>query len=231
MGKRGIQSPQVQVCPPEEIEVELMSDEAVQPRGDVHLRAATVGDTDFLAWGLNEAAGGLFVTMLGKRALDILGSVISEPAHEFSFEHAVVAMKAGSPVGFCQGMPYGTPRGTDALMRVAGIRSIRAIAVVLFGRPVFSALERHSPGEWYLQAIAVHSQARGLGVGQLLFADAFRRASVACCRTLALDVDAANSRARALYERLGLQVVYSSGKAVLLDGAQIHRMTAPVPKC
>lgn len=206
-----------------------MSDEAIQPSGDVHLRAASVGDTDFLAWGLNEAAGGLFVTMLGKRAPAILGSVVSQPTHDFSFEHAVVAMKAGSPVGFCQGMPYGTPSGTDALMRVAGIRSIRAMAVALFGRPVFSALERRSPGEWYLQAIAVPPHARGLGVGQLLFADAFRRAAVAGCRTLTLDVDAANSRARALYERLGLQVVYSSGKAVLLDGAQIHRMSAPVP--
>jgi ribosomal protein S18 acetylase RimI-like enzyme len=207
-----------------------MSDEAVHPSGDVHLRAATVGDTDFLAWGLNEAAGGLFVTMLGKRAPTILGSVVSQPAHEYSFEHAVVAMKAGSPVGFCQGMPYGTPSGTDALMRVAGIRSIRAGAVALLGRPVFSALERHSPGEWYLQAMAVQSRARGSGVGQLLFADAFRRAAVAGCRTLTLDVDAANTRARALYERLGLQVVYSSGKAVLLDGAQIHRMSAPVPE-
>lgn len=207
-----------------------MADEAIDRSGDVYLRAATTADADFLAWGLNEAAGGLFVTMLGKRAPAILSSVVAQPAHEFSFEHAVVAMQAGSPVGFCQGMPYGTPSGTDALMRVAGIRSIRAGVVALLGRPVFSALERHSPGEWYLQAIAVQSQARGFGVGQLLFADAFRRAAVAGCRTLTLDVDAANTRARALYERLGLQVVYSSGKAVLLDGAQIHRMIAPVPE-
>lgn len=205
-----------------------MSDEAVLASGDVHLRAATIGDADFLAWGLNEAAGGLFVTMLGRRAPAILGAVVSQPAHEFSFEHAVVAVKAGSPVGFCQGMPYGTPSGTDALMRVAGIRSIRAGAVALLGRPVFSALERHSPGEWYLQAIAVQSQSRGFGVGQMLFADAFRRAAVAGCHTLTLDVDATNTRARALYERLGLHVVHSSGKAVLLDGAQIHRMSAPV---
>lgn len=207
-----------------------MSDEAPYPTGDVHLRAARLGDADFLAWGLNEAAGGLFVTMLGKRAPAILSSVVAQPGHEFSFEHAVIAMKAGSPVGFCQGMPYGTPSGTDALMRVAGIRSIRAAAVAMLGRPVFSALERHSPGEWYLQAIAVTSQARGSGVGQVLFADAFRRAAAAGCHTLTLDVDAANARARALYERLGLHVEYSSGKAVLLDGAQIHRMSAPVPE-
>lgn len=207
-----------------------MSDEALHPIDAVHLRAATMGDTDFLAWGLNEAAGGLFVTMLGKRAPAIVGSVVSQPAHEFSFEHAVIATTAGSPVGLCQGMPYGTPSGTDALMRVAGIRSIRAGVVALLGRPVFTALERHSPGEWYLQAMAVRSQSRGSGVGQLLFADAFRRAAAAGCRTLTLDVDVANTRARALYERLGLHVVYTSGTAVLLDGAQIHRMSAPVPE-
>ena len=102
-------------------------------------------------------------------------------------------------------------------------------SLALLGRPVFSALDRHSPGEWYLQAIAVRSLARGSGVGRLLFADAFTRAARAGCETLALDVDAANVRARALYERLGLRVRSSSRKAVLLGGVRVHRMAAAVP--
>lgn len=36
--------------------------------GAAVLRPATSGDAEFLAWGLNEAAGGLFDSLLGKRA-------------------------------------------------------------------------------------------------------------------------------------------------------------------
>ena len=206
-----------------------MTDEAAESGAEVRLRAATVADAPFLAWGLNEAADGLFATMFGKRTPAILSAVIAEPTHDFSFEHAVVAHDAGSLVGFCQGMPYGAPDGTDALMRAAGIRSIRAGAVALMGRPVLTALGRHSPGEWYLQAIAVRPQVRGSGVGRALFADAFRRAAASGCQALTLDVAAENPRARKLYERLGLRVESSSGKAVLLGGVQVLRMRAAVP--
>lgn len=203
-----------------------MSDDAAT---DVRLRAATASDAEFLAWGLDEAAGGLFTAMFGGRAPEILATVISEPAHEFSFEHAVVAQLAGSPVGFCQGMPYGTPGGSAGLMRAAGIRSIRAGVVALLAMPVLSALGRHAPGDWYLQAIAVRPVVRGSGVGRALFADAFERAGQSGCHRLTLDVEGGNTRARALYERLGLRVQSSSRKAVLLNGVRVHRMSAVVP--
>lgn len=198
-------------------------------RPSPRLRAATPADTEFLAWGIDEAAGGLFTTMLGPRAHAILAPVVAQPVHAYSFEHAVIAEVDGTPCGFCQGFPYGTPSGTQQLLRAAGIRALRAGAVALLGWPVFAALDAHSPGEWYLQAIAVAPQARGAGVGAALFADAFQRAADSRCDTLSLDVDVANVRARALYERLGLQVESTSGKAVLLDNAQINRMTAVVP--
>jgi ribosomal protein S18 acetylase RimI-like enzyme len=98
------------------------------------------------------------------------------------------------------------------------------------GWPVFAALDRHSPGEWYLQAIAVEPDARGSGVGLALISNAFVRAGRAGSTSLTLDVDAANVRARALYERQGLHVARTSPAAVLLGGARVRRMAASVPE-
>jgi ribosomal protein S18 acetylase RimI-like enzyme len=126
-------------------------------------------------------------------------------------------------------MPYGTPSSTQALMHAAGIRSLRASAIMAAGGPLFAALDRHSPGEWYLQAIAVESAARGSGVGRSLLDDAFVRAARAGCASLTLDVDATNVRARALYERQGLHVAGTSPPAVLLGGARVHRMAVALP--
>jgi ribosomal protein S18 acetylase RimI-like enzyme len=110
----------------------------------------------------------------------------------------------------------------------ARLRAIRAFSLAVLGWPVFAALERHQPGEWYLQAVAVRPQARGLGLGSTLLRDALTRAVAADCDTLTLDVDVANEGAIALYERLGLEVVSTSRRAVLLGDVRVHRMAVTV---
>jgi ribosomal protein S18 acetylase RimI-like enzyme len=187
-----------------------------------------VQDCPFLAWGLDEAAGGLFTTMFGSRSTIILSKVMAQPGHTYSYEHATVAEADGRLRGFCQGWPQGTPAGDGALLRAAGIRAARAAAVNLLGWPALATLDRHAPGEWYLQAIAVHPASRGTGVGQTLFADAVTRARSAGCSALTLHVDTANTRARALYQRLGMAVESTSARAVLLGGTRVHRMSAPL---
>ena len=197
---------------------------------EIVLRPASSADAEFLAWGLDEAAGGFFQTLFGRRWRTILTTVMAQPAHAFSFQHVVIAESAGVPVGMCQGFPPGTPSGLTELSRAAGLAMLRASTIALAGWPVMSALSTHGSDEWYLQAIAVKPEARGLGVGGLLFADAFARAGNAECSDLVLDVEMANVRARALYERLGLHVVSTSHKAVLLGGVRVQRMAGPVSK-
>jgi ribosomal protein S18 acetylase RimI-like enzyme len=192
------------------------------------LRPAAPEDCPFLVWGLDEAADGLFTTMFGARSSTILGRVMTQPGHTYSYEHATVAEVDGQVRGFCQGWPQGTPSGDGALLRAAGIRAARAAAVNLLGWPALATLDRHAPGEWYLQAIAVHPASRGTGVGQTLFADAVTRARSAGCSALTLHVDTANTRARALYQRLGMAVESTSARAVLLGGTRVHRMSAPL---
>jgi len=189
------------------------------------LRPAVSADAAFLAWGLDEAADGLFTTLLGRRSGGVLTRLAAQPTHAFSFEHAVVAEVDGVATGFCQGFPSGTPGGTSELVRAAGLGALRLAAITTLARPLFAALDRHDEGEWYLQAIAVRPAARSTGVGRALFSDAVDRAARAGCRTLTLDVDVTNVRARSLYERLGLQVVATSPPVSLLDRASVHRMT------
>ncbi len=192
--------------------------------GFLDLRPAEPDDAEFLAWGLDEAAGGLFATMLGRRSGAILAAVMTQAGHQLSYEHAVVATIDGQVNGFCQGWPHGTTPADAELMRAAGLRALRAMAIELLGRQVFRALAQHSPGEWYLQAIAVLPRARGAGVGRRLMSDAFARAAAAGCDAVCLDVDAANARAQALYARLGLRVVSTSPAATMLGGVQVCRM-------
>ena len=195
---------------------------------DGRLRRATPADADLLAWGLNEAAGGLFDVLLGRRASHILASIMSQPTHAFSFEHAVLFEMNAVPVGMCQGFPYGTPEGVRAFVHAAKLRTFRAAIVAGLGWPVFAAMSHHSPGEWYLQAIAVRANARGMGVGATLLANATSRAIRAGCDALTLDVDAKNVRAKALYEREGFQERSLSPRAPLAGGARVYRMSKPV---
>jgi ribosomal protein S18 acetylase RimI-like enzyme len=194
--------------------------------GLLDLRPAEPNDAEFLAWGLDEAAGGLFAAMLGRRSSAILTAVMTQTGHQLSYKHAVVATIDGQVKGFCQGWPHGTPAADAELLRAAGLRALRAIAVELIGRPVFRALNQHLPGEWYLQAIAVLPQARGAGIGSRLVSDAFARAAVTGCDVVSLDVDAANARAQALYAQLGFRVVSTSSTAILLGGVRVRRMAA-----
>lgn len=190
------------------------------------LRPARFDQTDAEAYAehLNAAAGGLFTAMFGARAVPIVARVSLQGGTELSLEHVTMAELDGRVVGACSGALGGHADLAGPVLRAAGLRAVRAAAVFLAAWPVMRALERREPGEWYLQSIAVDSDLRGRGVGSALFADALGRARSSGARRLVLDVDAENTKARALYERLGLQVERTSPPARLLGGVRVHRM-------
>lgn len=77
---------------------------------------------------------------------------------------------------------------------------------------LMSVLERGvKPGEMQIDGIAVHDDARCRGVGSALMAALEQRALELGLEKLSLDVIDTNPRARALYERLGFEVVAVSG--------------------
>ncbi|MGV1035979.1 MAG: GNAT family N-acetyltransferase [Candidatus Nanopelagicales bacterium] len=190
---------------------------------------ATESDARALAWGLQEASENLFSTLFGRKAESILAAVALVPEQGMSLEHTSFAELDGSIVGVLHGMPADQSAVPDKVWNdTAGWRMIRAGSIMLLGRQLFSALDRHEPGEWYLQAIAVSPQARGHGVGTQLFERAIAHARATGSQRLTLDVDVKNVRAQKLYERMGLKTDYSTKPARLLDGAAVSRMSMPI---
>lgn len=192
------------------------------------LRPAELIDRDEKAFarGLEAASDGLYTLLSGAAAESILAAACAIPGHALSLKHATVAEDDGRVVGLLSGMPSAEAGDPDRiLMRAAGWRALRAGAVALAARPLFVAMNRHEPGDWYLQAIAVEREARGRGIGTALLAGAFEQARTSGADRLTLDVDAENGRARSLYERFGLRVAATSRPARLLGGAAVHRMS------
>jgi ribosomal protein S18 acetylase RimI-like enzyme len=66
---------------------------------------------------------------------------------------------------------------------------------------------RSQPGELLMDGIVTHSDWRGRGVGQRLFADLIAFGQEHRYRAIRLDVVDTNPRARQLYERLGFEPV------------------------
>jgi ribosomal protein S18 acetylase RimI-like enzyme len=60
-------------------------------------------------------------------------------------------------------------------------------------------------GPAYLAQLAVAREARGRGLGRALLVETFRLAQEAVVAAVALDVNAANSGATALYESVGMR--------------------------
>ncbi len=185
-----------------------------------------LSDGQLYARYLDIAADGLFATMFGSAAPDIIARASLQPGSEFDLANAVFAEVGGEVVGLCSGSGELHHDTVGISIRTAGWRSLRAFAVFVAAYPVFSALMRREPGEWYLQSIAVDDDLRGSGVGSALFNDAVERARTAGAERLVLDVEARNTRARALYERMGMTLQWSSRKVPLVG--QVHRMGMPI---
>jgi len=184
-------------------------------------------DATILAGALEMATDGAFSLLFGRRWESVLPAAALYPGHELSLEHATVAMDGEEAIGVLHGFLAGSAADPGPVLeRVAGWWPLlRSGVVTSAGRPVFRALEQRSPGDWYLQAIAVQPNRRGTGVGSRLLEGALDRARSLGAARITLDVDAANGRARSLYERHGFEVAGTSRRAWLLGGLRVQRMT------
>jgi len=187
-------------------------------------------DAAALAGALEMAADGAFSLLFGRRWESVLQAAVLHPGHELSLEHATLALDREETVGVIHGFLAGSTADMGSVLeRVARWWPLlRAGIVTLAGRPVFRALEQHDPGDWYLQAVAVQPNRRRQGIGSRLLEAALAHARDSGAERITLDVDAANRRARTLYERYGFEVAGTSRRAWLLGGLRVHRMARGV---
>ena len=97
-------------------------------------------------------------------------------------------------------------------------------AVAMLGHRVLSFIEMVPDGDFYLQAVAVDEDLRGLGVGSMLIERVEEVAVSKGCQRIALDVAAKNDGARRLYESRGMSIEAESPRMPFMSNSQAQRM-------
>lgn len=189
---------------------------------------AELVDAREVAWALETATDGMFSMMVGRTWQTVLAELVMRPGHAWSWSQARIAEVEGATVGVALSGPADLPAPDDSLGLGWGWRRIRLTAVALAGDPFLSFMDHHEPGEWYLTAVAVRPESRGLGVGSQLLDDVIERGTAAQMSSVTLDVDAKNTRAERLYGEYGFAVTGSSGRAWLMGGVVVRRMRRPL---
>ncbi len=193
------------------------------------LKPGRPGDAEHFAVLAEAAAGGMWSTLLGRRAPKLLAKVFLEPDHDLSLDRTVFAWRADRRLGLLSGFSGQShdesgPRTVSVLLRHLGLRAVLALPAYVAARPLFEFMDQVPGDDWYVQMVAVDPDGRGQGVGTVLMAEAERRAREAGCVRLALDVDKRNTGAQRLYERLGYAVIAESPAAPILGDARVLRM-------
>ena len=194
----------------------------------ITLRAGepTLDDGRMFARFLDEAADGFFRIMLGRRATEIIARAYTEPGHDLSYQNVTFAERGPTIIGMASGYTGAQHRQSSdrPLRQAAGYRIVRLAIVQLLCGSLWRFLNTVPDGDFYLQAIAVDPDARGMGVGSALFAAAEERAATSGSARLALDVVESNKRARQLYESRGLAAEARWPKHLWLGRFRILRM-------
>ncbi len=186
----------------------------------------TLDDGLVFARYLDEAAEGFFRIMLGRRVADILAEAYTKPGHDLSFENVTFAEQGDAIVGMASGYTAEQHRQSSdqPLKQAAGIRIVRLAFVRVICAPLWRILNTIQDGDFYLQAIAVDSEARGQGVGSALIDSIEERALASGSARLSLDVVASNENARRLYEQRGMTVESRWPKRLRIGRFRILRM-------
>jgi ribosomal protein S18 acetylase RimI-like enzyme len=130
---------------------------------------------------------------------------IAAIADDMQLENAFVALRDGQVLGLV-GFHHAGKLFVDLQMRTLFKRTniFKGIWRVLLG---ILLTRKPGKGEFLLDGIAVHADARGQGIGTRLFDALFAFAEANDYTTIRLDVVNTNPRAQQLYERLGFEVV------------------------
>lgn len=202
------------------------------PVSAVSLRPAQPTTAEGLTFAryLDTAADGIFRFKLGSDSDRVLATAYLTPGHDLSFDRVTFADVGGEIVGMASA--YSSQQHEQSsespLLSAAGWRAIRMATVSTALFRLFRFIEAVDDGDYYLQALAVDAEQRGLGIGSTLFRHTEERARDAGCGRLMLVVAVDNENAQRLYERMGMTVVASSPRSMILPDGQVHRMTKPL---
>lgn len=179
----------------------------------MNIRPAVVEDAPFAVEMLYETMGGFADALfgLGDRAfaMEKLTWFFSHPENQFTYKNAKILEVDNQPAGLLQAM-----NGAELVRLVrpmtAQIFKIYGIidAFKLVWRSLPLAFEKEAEkDEYYISGLAVARKFRRRGLGEALLRhadDSARKQGLGKCSLL---VEIGNARAKALYEKMGYQVV------------------------
>jgi len=127
-------------------------------------------------------------------------SALADDQAHYSYTHALIAELGGATVGMVVGYPATAEPTLDV--------TTQRLLAERFGELQLMFPETETlPGEWYLDTLSVSEKARGKGCGTALLEAAAKLAKAQGYAVIGLNVDDANPKARALYDKLGFQPV------------------------
>ncbi len=182
---------------------------------DVTLRSAIATDVDWGAPLLFAAGPALFSYVFASApqdAVGILQQAFAYPNHAFSYEYAQVVEVADQPAGLMIGYSGKVKRQVDdkVHMVMARILPLTKLPSILINVADLTRIKQDVvPEDYYLLSISIAPEFRNRGLGTALLGDMEMQAQEEGRRSICLDVSYKNTAARALFERLGYQVVCS----------------------
>ena len=193
------------------------------------LRAAEPTFTEGLACGryLDEAAEGFFRFMLGRQYAQIIAKAYSQTNHDYSYENVTYAEYNKHIVGMALGFTAEQQKhfSEQPLKVASGYHALRMATVKMLCAPMLRIIKTIAEGDFYLLAMAIDKELRGMGVGSALMDSIEERACTAGSTRLSLDVSAKNEGARRLYKRRGMTIESRWPKHLPLPGLKFYRMT------
>ncbi|HSG29556.1 MAG TPA: GNAT family N-acetyltransferase [Candidatus Krumholzibacterium sp.] len=197
-------------------------------RDEIVIRDANPDAEEGLACGrfLDETAEGFFSLMLGRQAPEIIARAFTQTGHSYSYRNVAFAEHEGRIIGMTLGFTAGQHRDFSdrPLKKAAGPRALRMAVVKAICSPMIRILNSIEDEEYYVLAVTVEKEFRGMGIGSVLMDSIEKKARAAGCVRLALDVSASNEGAIKLYERRGMRVESRWPKHRVIPGLRLFRM-------
>ncbi|MEN6387971.1 MAG: GNAT family N-acetyltransferase [Candidatus Cryosericum sp.] len=195
-------------------------------------RPATPDDASFAARLMYNIACRDFDTLFtglaaGLSPHDVVETFYRAPGGMFSWHNTEIALHDGLPAGIITAYSVASRSGSAAwLARAAAQLGARALVLLAWrGVIVARAVQRNTPGSWFIAFVGVDPTQQSLGIGSSLIERSIQKARRAGCSCVELDVDVDNPRAQALYERLGFHVVHTERQRTFSLVVESRRMT------
>ncbi|MDQ0225790.1 GNAT family N-acetyltransferase [Metabacillus niabensis] len=182
------------------------------------IRFATQKDGKEIATLLWEIFEDMELSLLKKiskdKLIEMVAEAVCDPTYRYGFKRGLIYELNGEIAGIIFGYP-----AADELIIDEPFKKV----LIKYGYDPNEKLfvDREAfPNEWYIDSIVVNQKYRGMGIGSILLEEMGRIAIEKGYRTIGLNVDIANPKAKKLYSRLGYKKVANT----VISGHQYEHM-------